>query len=279
MTRDIDPTVAARAAEALPILLDAALRAGEIALAHFRPGERTSSPIAYKEGNSPVTEADLAVDAYLRERCAAEFPQAGWLSEETADNSLRLSRTEIVIADPIDGTRAFMSGDPRWCVAIGLALRGRPIAGVVHAPALATTYAAAHGHGATRDGARICASSHATLRDARIGGPRPMMQSLSASAGVAFSFEPRIPSLALRLVRVADGELDVALASPDSHDWDVAAADIVLEEAGAALWRQPGGALAYNGATTTLPALAAAPLALAPELAAALTRALAARRS
>jgi len=273
MARDTSATDSDHAAEALAKLVAAAHRAGEIALAHFRPGERTTARVDYKEGNSPVTSADLAVDAFLRGQCAADFPGAGWLSEETVDDPSRLALSQIIIADPIDGTRAYVAGDPRWCVALALVIDGRPVAGVVHAPALATTYAASIGRGATRNGERVAASSRATLDGAKIGGPRPLVQSVARVAGADFQIEPRIPSLALRLASVADGTLDVALASTDSHDWDVAAADILLTEAGAALWQAPSGALSYNSASTRLKALAAAPHALLAPLAKALAAA------
>jgi myo-inositol-1(or 4)-monophosphatase len=124
-------------AAARDCLIDAAREAGAIALTYFRPGERTSARIDYKAGGSPVTEADFAVDAFLRARLGAAFPGAGWLSEETEDDPRRLACSNILIVDPIDGTRGFLAGDPRWAVSIALVVAGRPVAGVVHAPALA----------------------------------------------------------------------------------------------------------------------------------------------
>ncbi len=269
----IDAALSKRAHVALPKLIEAARRAGEIALADFRLGERTTARINYKAGNSPVTTADLAVDEFLRRRLAADFPEAGWLSEETVDDPVRMAARELVIADPIDGTRAYMAGDTRWCVALALVVDGRPVAGVVHAPALATTYAASLGAGATRNGERIVASERPTMVGARMGGPPGLVERIAKSAGIGFLTEPRIPSLAYRLARVADGSLDVAVASPDSHDWDIAAAEMILIEAGAGLRDARGARLAYNGATTRRGSLAAAPLALLAELVEALRRA------
>jgi myo-inositol-1(or 4)-monophosphatase len=264
-----------RAADALGPLVAAAKAAGEIALADFRLGSATTARVSYKAGNSPVTDADLAVDRFLRDRLEREFPDAGWLSEETADDSSRLTKAQALVVDPIDGTRAFLSGDPRWTVALALVVEGRPIAGVVHAPALAETYAAAFGQGATRNGAPIRASVRATLEGAKIGGPRLLLAATAQKAGVNFVVEPKIPSLAYRLALVADGRLDVALASTNAHDWDIAAADILLAEAGAALRDAQGGALQYNLASTRRDSLAAAPLPLIDALSAALTRAVA----
>jgi len=264
-----------RAGEALDVLVAAAREAGEIALRDFREGAQTTARIEYKAGDSPVTEADLRVDAYLKERLGAAFPAAGWLSEETADDEARLGHAEILVVDPIDGTRAFLSGDPRWAVALALVVDGRPVAGVVHAPALRQTFAAALGLGATRNGERIWVSAAIGLAGARLGGPKPLVEAVAAAANVAFVTEPKIPSLAYRLARVAEGTLDAALASRNSHDWDIAAADVLLAEAGAALRDAQGRSLLYNRRSSRRDSLAAAPLKLIDDLSAALQRAVA----
>jgi len=264
-----------RAARALLALVDAARLGGETALEFFRLGERTSADIAYKPGNSPVTGADLAVDRKLSQILRAAFPAAGWLSEETEDDPARLACVQILVLDPIDGTRAFMSGDTCWTVAIALVERGEPVAGVVHAPALGETFAASKGRGATLNGSPIRAADFAALDGARVAGPRPMIAAFAAKAG--FRAEPvaRMPSLAYRLCSVAAGRSDIGLASENSHDWDIAAADVILREAGAGL-REGGAALrkgvaeiSYNQARTRHDHLLAAPLEWLPRLASA----------
>ena len=102
----------------------------------FRLGERTRAGIEYKHGGSPVTEADLAVDEFLKARLSAQLPEAGWLSEETADDSGRLVQSSLFVVDPIDGTRAFVAGEPRWAVSIALVVDHRPIAGAWTTPAI-----------------------------------------------------------------------------------------------------------------------------------------------
>jgi myo-inositol-1(or 4)-monophosphatase len=238
------------AANARDQLISAAQEAGEIALKFFHPGERTSAHIDYKEGGSPVTQADFAVDEFLRARLGAAFPEAGWLSEETEDDPARLGRASLLVVDPIDGTRAFLAGDPRWAVSIALIVGDRPLAGVVHAPALAETYVAARGYGSALNGAAIAVSGAKTLADARIAGPKPMAEAIGRAAGAVFLVQPKIPSLAYRMALVASGALDLALASEKSHDWDVAAADLILEEAGGTLVEATGGVLRYNRAET-----------------------------
>ena len=246
MNTPVDAGIRDRAQAALEEITDAARRAGELALRDFRWGGRTSAQVHTKYGGSPVTTADLAVDRYLRERLGVAFPGDGWLSEETADDLSRLEMANLLVVDPIDGTRAFLTGDPRWAVSIAYIHDGRPIAGVIHAPALGQTYEAAIGCGARRDGAPIHASRRPGLAGALVGGPRSMVGALAKAAHVEMAAAPRIPSLALRLAQVADGALDVGLASTSASDWDVAGADVVLSEAGALLTDVRGQILHYN---------------------------------
>ena len=246
MNTPVDALLRDRAQAALAEITDAARQAGEVALRDFRWGGKTSAQVHTKFGGSPVTTADLAVDHYLHDRLGAAFPGDGWLSEETADDLSRLEMANLLVVDPIDGTRAFLTGDPRWAVSIAYIHDGRPIAGVIHAPALGQTYEAAVGCGARLDGASIHATRRSHLDGALVGGPRSMVGALAKAANLELAAAPRIPSLALRLARVADGALDVGLASASANDWDVAGADIILSEAGALLIDARGQILHYN---------------------------------
>src|SRR5436309_6799577 len=107
-----DPT--ASPGSLIALFTRVAIEAGELAMPYFRHGERTRAGIETKHGGSPVTEADFLVDRFLKRTLEAAIPEAAWLSEETADTNARLSARRVLIVDPIDGTRAFMTGDPRW---------------------------------------------------------------------------------------------------------------------------------------------------------------------
>ena len=253
-------------------MTDAALRAGAIALDYFRPGAKTSARIESKEGGSPVTEADHAVDAFLARELMGALPEAGWLSEETVDHPARLTRDLAFIVDPIDGTRAFMAGDARWAVCIALVERGLPIAGVVHLPAMGQTFVAHRGGGAFRNKERIAVSARASLTGGVIAGPVLMLKGL-CEGGMDLRIEPRIPSLAYRFVRVAEGSLDAGIASTNACDWDIAAADIILQEAGGGLHDPRGLSPLYNQPTTRHGLLGAAPGQLQTEMTALLQRA------
>lgn len=253
-----------------PAVHETAREAGAIAQRFFRPGAQTTARIWSKAGGSPVTEADVSVDAFLKVRLSQILPEAGWLSEETADDPARMGRRLVWIVDPIDGTRAFLSGHPDWSVAIALLADGRPLAGVVYGPALGAFYEARAGLGATLNGAPLAGSPATGLGDARTAGPKPLVDLLEARAGRVRHVE-KIPSLALRLARVAEGSVDVGLVSANARDWDIAAADLILREAGGLLTGLTGEEPAYNRPEPVHGELVAASSRLHPRLIEAMT--------
>jgi myo-inositol-1(or 4)-monophosphatase len=234
-TDAVDP---ARAAECLA----ASVReAGALALSMFGTPLKNWT----KGASSPVSEADIAVDKLLRERLGGTESGIGWLSEESVDNPARLAARFVWIVDPIDGTRAYIAGLAEWVVSAALVKDGRPIAACLFAPVTDEFFAATAGGGATRNGAAIVASLGKEFGGIRIAGPKSFLEKLPAFDPPA-TIVPRIPSLALRLARVAQGTIDAAIAGGNSHDWDLAAADLLVHEAGGALTPLSGEPLTYN---------------------------------
>ncbi len=224
-----------RAAE----LLRSALReAGELALKTFRGNIRSWT----KGHDSPVSEADIAVDGLLRQRLA--HPGYGWLSEETHDDRARLNESSTWIVDPIDGTRAYLAGKSDWSICAALIEDGRPVVGGVYAPVDDEMFLATAGQGATRNGQPIRATHGDELAGAHVAGPERYLKRLSS--GSTMTAVPKIHSLALRLTRVAEGRIDAAMASFNAHDWDLAAADLLVHEADGALTDLAGDRLVYN---------------------------------
>jgi myo-inositol-1(or 4)-monophosphatase len=238
--------------EAAQALAEAVTEAGEIALAMLRAGCRNWT----KEHDSPVTEADLAADALLRERLRFLAPQYGWRSEESDPVPARRG-ARVWIVDPIDGTRAFMRELPDWVVSAALVEDGRPLAAALFAPVTGELFVAVRGTGATRNGVQLAASAAHSLAGARIAGPRTQMAEFE-KRGYGIETVPRIHSLALRIARVATGEIDAALASAMSRDWDLAAADLIVHEAGAKFTTSGGARLVYDLPESGHPPLAAA---------------------
>jgi myo-inositol-1(or 4)-monophosphatase len=221
--------------------LAAAVReGGALALKTFR-GQIKSW---IKGHSSPVSEADLAVDALLRQRLPAIL-DAGWLSEETEDDPARLNRADVWVVDPIDGTRAYLQGLADWAVSAALVQAGRPIIAALYAPVTDEMFLSIVGEGATRNGAPMHASAGEQLAGAKFSGAKRRLASLAA-VEPRIETAPRVPSLALRLARVATGELDGTFTAPNSHDWDLAAADLLVHEAGGVLTTLTGQLLIYN---------------------------------
>jgi myo-inositol-1(or 4)-monophosphatase len=149
------------------------------------------------------------------------------------------------VVDPIDGTRAYIAGRSDWSISIALVEDGRPVLAALYAPAAEEMFLAAENAGATLNNVRIAASGGATLAGAKLAGPKRYLEKLAAlDAGILP--QPRVPSLALRLARVAQGALDAAFSSPGSHDWDLAAADLLVHEAGGLFTDISGAPLLYN---------------------------------
>jgi myo-inositol-1(or 4)-monophosphatase len=223
-------------------ILTATLReAGAIALETFQKPMKSW----LKEQSSPVSEADIAVDAFLRERLAGASSGCGWLSEETADDRSSRQARRLWIVDPIDGTRSYLAGRPDWAISAALVADGRPVLAGVFAPVTDEMFVAVSGAGSTRNGAPIAASAGDRLAGAKVAGPKRLVQAL-ATVAAGIEVVPRIGSLALRLVRVAQGQLDVAFASGSSHDWDLAGADLLVHEAGGVMTNLVGRSLTYN---------------------------------
>jgi myo-inositol-1(or 4)-monophosphatase len=227
--------------------------AGQIALSKFRTPLKTWT----KGKGSPVTEVDMAVDDFLRERLAGALPDCAWLSEESADDGTRSQSNRLWIVDPIDGTRAFIAGLPDWAIVAALVEGGRPICSAIYAPATDQLFLAAAGRGATLNRQPLRTSAGAVLDGMRVSGPPRRVEALARLVPTLVRC-PRVHSLALRLARVATGEYDVALIGPSSHDWDLAAADLLVHEAGGALTTLEGQPPAYNWPDPVHPALIAA---------------------
>ena len=187
-----------------------------------------------------VCEVDLDADAMLRERLAALDPEAGWFSEETVDSAERLLRTRTWLVDPIDGTRDFVRGRDGWAVSVALVEGGRPLIGVLDAPARGQHWRAQAGKGATCNGAPIRAAQRTELAGSRV--PADTLPKMDADLVPV----PRPNSIALRIGMVASGEADLLATLRWGNEWDIAAAALIAQEAGAIVTDARGAPLRYN---------------------------------
>lgn len=207
-------------------------------LAHARFG--TDFDRWEKAPGNPVCEVDLAVDQLLRTRLEALAPDAGWLSEETADDSVRLARRRVWIVDPIDGTRDYIRGRSGWAVSVALVEDGQPVLGVLNAPVRAELWTARAGAGAHRNGRALTASDRTDF-----AGSRTPVDALP-KADRDLVMVPKPNSIALRMAMVASGDADFLATIRWGNEWDVAASVLLAREAGARVTDAVGRKLRFN---------------------------------
>lgn len=229
----------------LALLEDAAREAGRIALG-FVGGRAESWD---KPGDlGPVTEADIAVNEMLEARLREARPDYGWLSEESLDTADRLTRERVFVIDPIDGTRSFIAGGDSWAHALAVVELGEVVAAVVYLPVKDKLYSAARGTGARLNARPIRASGRRALSGATMLATKPTYEPRHWPGGVPPVTRAYRPSLAYRLALVAEGRFDAMLTLRDSWEWDIAAGELLLREAGATVSDRHGAALRFNNA-------------------------------
>jgi myo-inositol-1(or 4)-monophosphatase len=249
------PSHAAAWTADLDLLVGAARLAGVRALDFFRK----EPEVWWKnEGRSPVSAADFAANDILKKELLSARPNYGWLSEETDDDAGRLDCETVFVIDPIDGTRAFIAGKDIWCVSAAVVHHGRPVAGVLFAPSLDEVFTASAEGPALKNGTPIAATDADAARLTRIAAPEDMAHGIDRHMPGGVHRISHVPSLAYRLAMVADGRIDATLVKRNAHDWDLAAADLILSRAGGALVTLDGEPLSYNRPTVSHETLAAA---------------------
>ncbi|WP_299195600.1 3'(2'),5'-bisphosphate nucleotidase CysQ [uncultured Erythrobacter sp.] len=213
--------------------------AGRIAHARW-PGDGHALESWDKTPGNPVSEADLAVDVFLKRELGRLLPAAAWLSEETADDKERTKSDLIWLVDPIDGTRDFVRGRKGWAVSVALISGGRPLIGMLSAPARDEEWFSVAGKGSTLNDRKLAASSRQEFSGARV----PVDQLPDADSDLVVVEKPN--SIALRIAMVADNRADLVATLRWGFEWDIAAATLIAREAGAEVSDAFGNPLAYN---------------------------------
>ena len=193
-----------------------------------------------KEPGQPVCDADIAVDAMLREELGRLVPDAAWLSEETSDDGARHTSERLWIVDPIDGTRDYLAGRPGWAVSVALVEKGRPVIGILAAPARNELWTAQAGQGAFRNGKPLRASTRDVLSGARV--PAEALPHSDADLVTV----PKPNSIALRMAMVGAYDADLVATLRWGNEWDIAAAALIAQEAGAVVTDVLGQPLLFN---------------------------------
>lgn len=247
----------------LKLLTDAALEAGEVAVSFWRNDPRSWTK---PDEQGPVSEADLAVDTVLRDRLLGARPAYGWLSEESSDSRVGGQPGVRFIVDPIDGTRAFLNGEPTFALSLAVVCEGRVTDGVVWLPVRQKLYSASYGKGAYLNRVQMHASDTFDVDCATFLGSRPTLDAHHWNNRVPHLDRHYRPSLAYRMCLVAEGRYDAMLTFRDSWHWDIAAGSLILAEAGASVTDRYGAPLQFQPEVTCAPGVVAANPVLARNL-------------
>lgn len=208
--------------------IEAALAASRVVFARFTPGAIETE---YKIGHDPVTEADRALDAVLRQNLLRDGE--GWLSEESVDDPIRLQRSRAWVVDPLDGTREFVKGIPEFCVSIGFVENGRPVAGGIYNPATDETFLGAIDCGVLYNGKPSQPSQRKTLDGALVLASRSEVKrgEWKPFENAAFTVRP-MGSVAYKLALVSAGLADITFTLTPKNEWDVVAGTALVLSSG-----------------------------------------------
>ncbi len=238
-------------------LLCAAVReAGALALDYFRRGLEVRR--WEKNPGDPVSDADMAVDRLLQERLTKARPDYGWLSEETPDDGARIGRNKLWVVDPIDGTRAFLAGRPQFTVCAALVAGDAAVAAAVYNPASDEFFEAVAGGGARCNGQPIRTSRHEGLAGASLLASKRTFEQRDWAKSLPGARFTDMNSIAYRMVKAAAGAYDAAVSTSPKRDWDIAAADLIVREAGGACTTMAGALFRYNRPEALHPSVLAA---------------------
>jgi myo-inositol-1(or 4)-monophosphatase len=221
-------------------VIAATCEAAELAHRQWRHGDAPQAKVWEKSKGHPVCDIDLAVDELLKARLGAILPDAAWLSEETVDDPARLAADRVWVVDPIDGTRDYVRGRGGWCVSVALVEAGAPVFAVMAAPVQGKLWVAQAGQGTTCNGERLTASDRSEFAGARV--PTDALPKIDSDLVIV----EKPNSIAMRMTMVACDRADLVATLRWGAEWDIAAAHLVAQEAGATVTNARGEPIRYN---------------------------------
>ena len=202
--------------------------------------------IHIKPDRSPVTSADLAVNGILQDRLLEAFPDDGWLSEESPDDPSRLEKARVWVIDPIDGTKAFISREPEFCISVALIEAGRPVVAAIFNPSTNELFSARQGGGLLLNDEPASWLEHPATRH-----PMVALSPWEHEIGRYTSLEAQtanrpMRSIAWALALAASGRIHAVATCEPENEWDVAAGTLLIEETGGTMTDGSGQRLEFN---------------------------------
>ncbi len=234
----------------LDVAIRLARQAGDLIMGFYQTG----LAVDHKEGDEPVTAADRVADDLIAAGLRDAFSGDGLLTEESADDFLRLEKERVWIVDPLDGTTEFITETGEFAVQIALTLRGQPVLGVVYQPVERRLFYAVQGCGAYQvyDGstARLHVSAKPDPGEMCLVASRAHYSAFIEAARRALGIRQvsRMGSIGLKVGLLVQGACDLYLATNVAKEWDICAPHALILEAGGVLTNLCGEPLTYNKA-------------------------------
>ena len=208
--------------------------------------------VNYKTESQPVTNADKEIDQYLKSYFKTHTPDFGWLSEESHDDKSRLNRDFFWCLDPIDGTRSYINKKPEYTISLALIGKSQPVIGHIINPETKEYFYAERNKGAYCNDKKITVSNSTKLDDCKIAISNSEIKKLERYEIFKTKKIKKIGSIAYKVALVAKGEIDIAVSFSKKNDWDLAAADLIIKEAGGNLKDINGNEIYYNKSSTRI---------------------------
>ncbi|MBU0529532.1 3'(2'),5'-bisphosphate nucleotidase CysQ [bacterium] len=229
--------------------IEAAKEAGSIIMKYYK----SKYEIRDKSYHNPVTTADHAADTFLKNKLKELYPNYGWLSEETVDSKVRLSKKRAWVVDPLDGTKEFIEGVPHFVVSVALVENGEPIIGVLYNPASKELFTAVKGQGAFLNGERLSCSTEKDFKNMVILNSRSETRNgLWKPYSTDFKEQRAIGSVAYKLGLTSAAKADIFASLRPKNEWDICAGHCILREAGGEMVNLEGKPITYNNEKTLI---------------------------
>ena len=232
--------------------LNAAIEAGVKAIKGILEIYNTNFDVEIKDDNSPVTLADKNADKVIREYLHEKYPEYAFLTEESTDDKSRLNNDFVRVVDPVDGTKDFVAKDGGFTTNIALSYKHEAVVGVVVVPLTGEIYYAAKGMGAFYRHQGITKRIHVNDKLDNLIVYKSVFHSTKQEEVMYEKYKDKIAKIekwgsALKPCRIAQGLGELSYRLTDgTKEWDTAASQVIVEEAGGIFLDTKGQRIMYN---------------------------------
>lgn len=227
------------------------LEAGKLALKWFKKDPEQWE----KDDGSLVSKADIEVNDLLNKLLKNKNPEFGWLSEENEDDKSRLNKKITFVVDPLDGTKAFLEGKKEFSISVAIVKNGLPISGIVFSPSTGEIFEAEKNKGSWRNNKKVIISNYKKLEKCKMIAFKPMFSHPAWKKPWPKMDVENRNSIAYRMALVASGQYDAMMALNSKNDWDIAAGDLLISEAGGNVTLHTSKKIIYNTENTKKPSV------------------------